>query len=532
MVIMRYNILCFVILSAMALGLPCRGADMPQTPRTKGLVKELLVKLDSTDVYTARKEAKIDAIKAKLPGSTDAVNFDLCFDIAEEYSNYVADSASAYLERAARIAEKIGSDSLLIRAQVARVRVLSVAGFYAEAHDILESVPRKSVTGDMLVNYYEGWVTLYHGLYSGPDEPADFKKKYRDEYNIYRDSLLEVADPMSEIFLRNMEKKEARAGHFAEARRYNAIRASMLKDRTSRFYATRIYDRFAIAYNYEHNVTGEAIDDLLESAIIEVENSNQDIASLLRVEEFLTKINEVKAAKKVSDYYYSTMRKFGSRKRRLEGLEQTMLINDRNHQSLQKRKNEIQAALAFISLLVIVLVFLLLKINSTRHKISRLNGNLQQSDKISKGYVGVVFQLYSSYIKRLDVFRTKIHSSLKKGNVERALELTSPSSDITSEEMKELYHNFDSAFVDIFPDFIQAVNDCLKPESRIVPKKTEILTTELRILALIKLGIGDSTKIAEMLHCSVKTVYNLRSGFKARLAIPEKEFKARIIDLL
>ena len=85
--------------------------------------------------------------------------------------------------------------------------------------------------------------------------------------------------------------------------------------------------------------------------------------------------------------------------------------------------------------------------------------------------------------------------------------------------------------MDIFPDYIDVVNSCLKPEQKIVPKRTEILSNELRILALIKLGIEDNTEIAGMLHCSVKTVQNLRSLLKARLAIPEEEFNRRISEI-
>ena len=322
-----------------------------------------------------------------------------------------------------------------------------------------------------------------------------------------------------------MERKAAREGNFEEARRYNAIRLSTIKDHRSGAYATCLYDRFLIAYYYEQNFKGEDLDDLLESAIIEVEISNHNIASLLRVEAFLNNNNEVRAAQKVSDTYYALLREFGSRKRLIEGGEQAIKIMDRNHQLLLKRNKELLLLLAFISLLLVALVFTLVKINGNRLKITSLNDNLERSGNISKRYVGVVFQLYSSYIKRLDVFRLKIHSSLKKGNVEQALELTSPSKDITAEERKEMFHNFDTAFVDIFPDFIQTVNDCMMREEQIVPKKTEILNNELRILALVKLGIEDSAEIAEMLHCSVKTIYNLRSVIKARLAISEEEFK-------
>ena len=325
-----------------------------------------------------------------------------------------------------------------------------------------------------------------------------------------------------------MEKKADRAGDFDEARRYNAIRFSAISDPRSGAYATCLYDRFLTAYYYEGKLTGEAVDDLLESAIIEVEICNRNIASLLRVEALLININEVKAAKKVSDYYYSSLRRFGSRTRLLEGGEQAIKILDRNQQLLQARNKELMVTIALISLLVVGMVFLLVVMIRSRRKIERLNEDLQRSGKISKNYVGVVFQLYSSYIKRLDVFRTKIHSSLRKGNVEQALELTMPSGDIAAEERKELFHNFDKAFMDIFPDFIETVNSCLKPGEKIVPKKTEILTTELRILALMKLGIEDIDKIAEMLHCSVKTVYNLRSVLKARLAVSEEEFKKTI----
>ena len=125
----------------------------------------------------------------------------------------------------------------------------------------------------------------------------------------------------------------------------------------------------------------------------------------------------------------------------------------------------------------------------------------------------------------------KIYSTLKKGNIEQTLELASPSKDIISDERKNLFHHFDTAFVDIFPDFIETVNSCLKPEMKIIPKRTEVLNNELRILALIKLGIEDNEEIAEMLHCTVKTVMNLRAIFRARLAVPEERLNKAISEL-
>lgn len=513
-----------LILSAVVLSLPCRGGEVPQTDRSKALLNELLVKLDSTDMYAARREAGIEAVKSGLAGKSGKEQYDLYCRIAVEYSNYIADSARFYLNKAIQAAEDMKCDSLKIKSELSLAGLLAITGYYTEAYELLSEIPRNRIKGELVISYYWAETNLYHSLYAGSDEPEEYKKKYRERYTVFRDSLLAVSDPMSEEYLRNLEKKEARAGNFAEARRCNEIRRSLIDDPNSNLNAKRLYDSFTISYIYEHNLTGEALEDLLLSAIIEVENSNQDIASLLRVETILLDLNDVKSAKKISDYYYSTMWKFGSRWRRLEGLGETMEINARNLLEIQKKNKEIQLALAFISLLVIGLGVVLFKNHKNLRRITELNESLKTAGKISKGYVGVFFQQYSFYIKRLEEFRTKIHSNLKRGNVDQALKLTSTNADSTPEEIKEMYRNFDSAFVKIFPDFIDQVNGCLKPESKIIPKNTEILNTELRILALVKLGISDTSKISEMLHCSTKTVYNLRSAFHSRLSISDEEF--------
>lgn len=520
-----------LILPAILVAVSCHRVDMPHTDRTRGLIKELLTKLDSADVYAARAENRIAALKDSLAQKGERERYELYLKIAASVGNYNVDSSLVYSDKAIDLAAAAGSDSLLMNAEIQKANRLALSGYFTEAKEILEVIPRASLHGNILESYYTAWTNLYHNLYIGESGPLDFKKKYRANYNVYRDSLLALLDTTSGVYLRNMLRKEAREGNFAEARRYNAMRFAMISDPRSQAYATSLYDRFAISYLYEHKLTGEAVDDLLESAILEVENGNKDVASLLRVETLLVNANLVKAAKKVSDFYYSQLSTFGSRKRIVDSLGQTMRINERNLHLLLRSYRVTMATLVIILLLIIALVYTLVSISRSRSNAAKLNESLKQSRKITRGYVGVVFQLYSSYIKRLDTFRTKVHSSLRRGQVEQALQLTLPSGDISAGERRELYRNFDTAFVDIFPDFISTVNGCLKPEEQIVPKRTEILNTELRILALIKLGIEDSAKIAEMLHCSVKTVYNLRSGLKLRLRVSEEEF-ARVISEL
>ena len=89
----------------------------------------------------------------------------------------------------------------------------------------------------------------------------------------------------------------------------------------------------------------------------------------------------------------------------------------------------------------------------------------------------------------------------------------------------ELYAKFDSIFLNIYPDFIEEFNNLLVPEERIYPKQDELLTTELRIYALIRLGITDSNKIASFLRYSLRTVYNYRTKVRNKSAVTRGDFE-------
>ena len=530
---MKIHNILLIILTAFSIScISCKKIEIPHTDRTESLINELLSKLDSSSVYTERKLNSIQKLKARIADNTQSDSIStILYEIADEFANYSIDSSLLYIDKAIAAAIKSGNDSLRIRNELKQSSVLTTGGFYVAARDVLESIQYNLLKGENLMLYYVAWSHLYHELYSSHYEPASFQSKYRDLYTVYRDSLLGVISPSSGTYLRNMEKKEARLKNIDEAIKYSNRRLEDIEDKTSPAYGTWLYDRYQLAAYYEGKLTGEAVDNLLESAIIEVGHCNHDIASLFRIEALLHQIGKEKEAKRISDFYYLSLRNFGSRKRILQSGEMAIDINEANFKSLQKKNNQFIISITIISFLVIALVILLLKRHKYTVKITSLNTKLNRSSKISEKYVGVIFMLYSSYIKRLDVFRTRIHANLKRGNIDQALEMTSPSSDMASEGRRILFQNFDNAFIDIYPNYIEIVNSCLKPEERITPKRTEVLNNELRIQALIKLGIEDTKELADLLHCSVKTVYNLRSTFKMRLAISEQEFQNIISKL-
>ena len=102
---------------------------------------------------------------------------------------------------------------------------------------------------------------------------------------------------------------------------------------------------------------------------------------------------------------------------------------------------------------------------------------------------------------------------------------------MAQKELKEFYHNFDAIFLHVYPDFVSDFNNLLHPDERIVVKEGDLLNTDLRIYALVRLGISDSVKIAEFLHCSPQTVYNIRLKTRNKAVIPKEEF-AKVVSSL
>ena len=131
--------------------------------------------------------------------------------------------------------------------------------------------------------------------------------------------------------------------------------------------------------------------------------------------------------------------------------------------------------------------------------------------------------LISNYISLLDEFRGKLKCKLKVHQYEEALALTSNQA-MTQSELKEFYRTFDTIFLHVYPSFVEEFNQLLVPEERIVLTEDEKLNTTLRIYALVRLGISESVKIADFLHCSTQTVYNIRLKTRNKLIVPKDDF--------
>ena len=498
------------------------------------MLQVLMSRLDSADVYIARYEAEINESREalrKLPPDSEEL-FDAYMEMGRMYSKFVADSSIVYLEKAAQLARRIGLRDGYNRARTVKAATLIHIGFFLEGSDILDSIPMDELSENGLISYYNARRGLYHDVYLGLGSKPDMRAEYVAKYEAYRDTLLMFLPEDSQNALREKEKICARKGEFDEAVAINNLRYSnVLQEDDVLQRALVLYDRYVLYFYYMRRPVDDHIECLLESAIIDIESGNRDIGSLRYVENYLTTIGNINAAKRISDYYYSSMVRFGSRLRLLFGVEQTIQINSEYAARIAVQKRRIQISLVLIGLLSLFLLLITLQVFRSRNKIVLLNQKLERSGKTANRYVLGFFDMYSSYVSRMLSMRAKINTNTRRGNTKYVLDLTDPSKDVTNEELKQMYRNFDSAFLDIFPNFVEDFNAMLRPECRFELKTGELLNMDLRIFAIIKLGIIDSAKISEMLHCSIKTVYNRRSGINSRLLIPKDRFAEELAKI-
>jgi hypothetical protein len=169
-------------------------------------------------------------------------------------------------------------------------------------------------------------------------------------------------------------------------------------------------------------------------------------------------------------------------------------------------------------------------LNITNDDLKRLYDKLSESDKIKENYIGTFLNLYSDYINKLDSYRKLVQKYIITNKTKSLLDLTK-SKQVIDEELNIFYKNFDESFLHIYPNFIEEVNKFLEEEEKILISNEHTLNTELRILALIRLGITDSARISKILRYSVNTIYNYRVKLKNKARIERNLFEKEIKNI-
>lgn len=491
--------------------------------------------INAHEQYVGIRESRIAHLKQQL-AETDAVNasfFRWNGEIYKEYKAYVCDSAIHYLNVNLDWAEHHEQKEAAYETCLELAYLMASAGMYEEAKELLGQIDKDSLPSRFLPDYYNCYHKLYVelSLYTLAD---NFKKRYQAQAVCYDDSLMRVLSPTSPLYLERKERREAAAGHLDEALSINDTRLANVKSNTPE-YALVTYHR-SLLYRQMKNREEEKR-YLALSALTDIRLSITDHASLWTLAELLYKEGDIERAYRYIRFSWNETNRYNARSRSLQTAGILSLI-DLTYQALREKQNDrlrlyIWLISALTLLLVAAIAFIyrqMKRLSVARNHLEQANEQLHLSNHIKEEYIGRFMNLCSVYINRLDTYRRMVNKKISAGQTEELLKVVR-SREVMDTGLKELYGNFDTAFLHLFPDFVEKFNELLKPEERIVLRKGELLNTELRIFALIRLGIEDSSQIAEFLRYSVNTIYNYRAKVKNKACILRDDFETRLMKI-
>ena len=505
------------------------------TPSFTALTSSLDEAIEAHRHYVAVREGRIARLKRQVL-DTDTANisfFRWNGEIYKEYKAYICDSAIHYLRVNLDWAERYGRQDAALETRLELAHLMASAGMYEEAAELLRQTDKASLPTHLMPDYYNACHKLYTELsfYTLDDS---FKKHYQALATHYDDSLMQVLLPSSPLYLERRETREAAAGHPDEALSINDTRLAHAKPNTPE-YALVTYQR-SLLYRRLGNREEEKR-YLALSALTDIRLSITDHASLWNLAELLYEEGDMEHAYRYIRFSWDETNRYNARSRSLQTAGILSLI-DLTYQAMREKQNDrLRLYLWLISALIVLLVVAvgfiyrqMQRLSAARNKLEHANEQLQLSNNIKEEYVGRFMNLCSVYINRLDTYRRMVNKKISAGQMEELLKMVR-SREVLDAGLKELYDNFDTAFLHLFPDFVDEFNDLLQPEERIVLRKGELLNTELRIFALIRLGIDDSSQIAEFLRYSVNTIYNYRAKVKNKARISREDFEMRLMQI-
>lgn len=491
----------------------------------------LLKRLDSIVINKQRitflKEAKIKKLKDLLLFTTNKEQqYHIYAKIFDQYRAFCMDSSEVYAQKKMALAIILGKKDFIEDATMNIAEVYGTEGMYKEALDKLNSLNKNEIVGYLRSYYFHLYRTIY-GLMSDYSVTPSDRAKYDFLKNTYRDYLLSNVSKGTYIYalIESDALIEENQTVAAQKLLYSWLNKVKNYDDAIRTLAYTL----AMAYKKEGNKNEEKY-YLILSAISDLRQASKEYASLMDLSKLLYEEGDLDRAYNYLKCSMEDATYCNARLRTIEVAQIFPIVEHAYQKKLAKKEHQRSMAMIGISLLTAILAIALFFLYNQRNKLSNArkellnlntalekfnnqlketNSSLLEANYIRDGCINRYIGLCSLYIEKMKEYK---HTLVKVGMTEGsgALFNSLKSNAFIEKELKEFYIHFDQTFLELFPNFVEDFNNLLVNDARIYPKTKGQLNTELRIFALIRLGMTDSTKIAEFLRYSVTTIYNYR----------------------
>ena len=516
-------------------------------PEIDSILGELYSVFDRKAYFSEAKEERIRDIKKMfdIPNMTDNQCYAINQRLYGEFYIYQTDSAIKYLNHNMQIAIKLNNLEFVYETSLNMAYMLWQTGNFFESIHILEKLDRNkfdNLPENMLINYLEAYKRLYR-YYA--EYQSNINSEYFTKSNLYRDSLLNILAPDSKSFKIMSAQKMTDLGQTAEAK--NILDSLLL------YSFSEDHDR-AILTNVLANIYRKEGDIALQkkyyaiSAICDIKNAVKENTSTQALALILFQDDDIDNAYKCVQSSMEDAIFCNSRFRTYEISRIFPIINSAYQDKVVNQQAKFKSYLLLVSILSLFLVVAIIyvyrqikritrirkELYQTNIKLSNLNEDLKESNEklhdlnndlesvnrklsetnlVKEAYLGKFIDLCSDYIEKLDSYRRNLNRIAGSGKLEDLYKALKSTTHI-EQELSEFHTHFDETFLRIYPTFIDDFNALFPEGERQIVKTGELMNTELRIYALIRLGINNSSKIAVFLRYSITTVYTYRSKLK------------------
>lgn len=492
---------------------------------------ELETALKLRNQYSRQKETRIDSLKHLLyPNMNDDERFLLYNAIYEEYYTYRFDSAIYYVDREEEVAMKLSNPTYRNLSIIHRSILLATSGYFSESIQNLEQIDSRTLDNALRIEYY----TAYEWAYSMWAEYSNdniYAPRYYEKEMLYQDSLISVLPVGSPLHHYWKGENFYRHRRYAEAKNcykkaLEGLPVNVRLFAMATYGLALVYSRTNNWKEYENYLIKAAISD--QVCPLKENLALQELALYI----FKNRDGEVSRANRYLNYSLEDAMYYNNRLRMLEIARKfpSIVLSYQKQNLIESQR--LQWSLICISLLsiglVVSLVYIYRQMNQLHKRkkilanmnceLQHLNKALVDTNHTREEYVSLFMDLCAAYIDKLKKYQDLVKRKVKAKQTDDLLRLVNATK-LSEMDTREFFMNFDTAFLNLYPNFIKEFNSLLREGEEIIPKRGEILTTELRIFTLIRMGIKDSSKIATLLFYSPQTIYNHRSVVKNKAKI-------------
>ena len=523
----------------------------------KKLLERIDYMIDNDQHYQDIKEKELKHLKQQALDAEDNKTRLLFLDsIYRAYSAYRYDSAYAYMKKGLELAEKCKDSYYITLNKINHASILSVRGFYCKAEDLLQTLNPETMPNKLKLYYYftYAWIYNYWESYA---KNSDFAEEFRTQKRHYMDLLLQN--------FKEDRKNTANYNYLLGERIYldeptsrktltHFLKAMKMSPVKSRIHAMSAYG----AARY-YKLTGKF--DLYEKYLVEAAVSDglcqlKETLALQKLAYYLFKKDE-NNSKLAAKYIQHTMEDaqfFNNQLRMMEISNILPVISAANQQAAERSRARILMGFITVSAALIIIIILAFVNNRQKNKLKKnkqeieeqnkkqiemndqlsemnnqlteLNQQLIETNIKRETYLRLFMDISAAYISKLADYRKLVSRKIKANQAADLLKSLNTHK-MEEEETQMFYNRFDKAFMELYPGFVTELNKLLLPESQLEVPTTHTLTTEIRIYALMRLGVTDSQEIATLLHYSTQTIYNYKSGMRAK-AINRDTFESDV----